>query len=299
MKPIGPANDGTTDACRGHGGADEEYEGMMEPVGPANEGTTDTSSQHEDGAVAGAEDSRSAEAAIYSERLLNEGHERWEGDRCPICQLYIELPMDEHSTMNQCCMKRVCNGCVLAARQQGKRGSLQPFTNDNASQLAIIKKQVDKGDAVAINHLAGQYYYGNLGLPKDVPRAIELMKKAAELGSLGAHYNLGDAYYNGDGVQQDKSRGVRHWQLAAMKGHVQSRHMLGVDELINGKCDLAVMHWMISTKMGLEESLNYIKRLFVRGRATKAQYGEALRGFGDAMEEMKSHQREEVKRLGI
>ena len=39
----------------------------------------------------------------------------------------------------------------------------------------------------------------------------------------------------------------------------------------------------------------------MRGEATKAQYAEALRGYGDAVEEiqMKSPQREEAKRLGI
>ncbi|EJK56111.1 hypothetical protein THAOC_24063, partial [Thalassiosira oceanica] len=50
---------------------------------------------------------------------------------------------------------------------------------------------------------------------------------------------------------------------------------------------------------GHEKSLNAIKKRFIEGRAKKAQYAEALRGYGDAVEEMKSHQREEAKRLGI
>ncbi|EJK54687.1 hypothetical protein THAOC_25664 [Thalassiosira oceanica] len=64
-------------------------------------------------------DDRSAEAARYSHRLLSEGHERWEGHRCPICFLYVGLPMDKHAKMNACCTKTVCNGCVLAAQQRG------------------------------------------------------------------------------------------------------------------------------------------------------------------------------------
>ena len=50
--------------------------------------------------------------------------------------------------------------------------------------------------------------------------------------------------------------------------------------------------------MGDEKSLNEIKKMFMKGCATKALYAEALRGCGDAMEEMKSHQQEEAKRLG-
>ena len=54
---------------------------------------------------------------------------------------------------------------------------------------------------------------------------------------------------------------------------------------------------MISVKMGYGDSLNEIKEMFKRGHATKAQYAEALMGYRDAMEEVKSPQREEAKRL--
>jgi len=40
-----------------------------------------------------------------------------------------------------------------------------------------------------------------------------------------------------------------------------------------------------------------IKKLYFDGHATKAQYAEALKGHGDAVEEMKSPQREEAKTL--
>jgi len=83
-----------------------------------------------------------------------------------------------------------------------------------------------------------------------------------------------------------------------MEGHVLSRHALGVTEYQEGNHDLAMQHWMISAKMGHEKSLNCIKKMFKEGLATKAQYAEALLGYRDAMEEMKSPQREEAKRLG-
>ncbi|EJK52077.1 hypothetical protein THAOC_28692 [Thalassiosira oceanica] len=130
-------------------------------------------------------------------------------------------------------------------------------------------------------------------------RAIELWTEAAELGSVDAHSNLGASYYTGEGVEEDKPRAIRHWQEAAMKGHTGSRHNLGIFEFNKGDHELAVQHWMISAKMGYEMSLNAIKKMFMEGHATKAQYAEALRGYGDAVEEMKSHQREEAKRLGV
>ncbi|EJK45194.1 hypothetical protein THAOC_36199, partial [Thalassiosira oceanica] len=237
-----------------------------------------------------------------TEELMSSGHERPEGDRCPICFDLIELPKHKNSKFKACCMKRVCNGCILEARRRGMNGRCpfcrSPLPIDDASELAMIKKRVSKGDANAIYLLGQKYFYGELGLTKDLPRAIELWTEAAELGSLDAHYQLGCAYYNGDGVEEDKPRGVQHWQGAAMKGLVESRNMLGAVEYNNGNQQLAVQHWMISAKMGYQKSLNGIKEMFMNGNVTKAQYAEALLGFRDAVEETKSPQREEAKRLG-
>jgi len=241
--------------------------------------------------------------------LMTSGHERPEGDLCSICLLLIELPVDKHSNVSLCCTKTVCNGCALAAHQRGMLGRC-PFCrtpladDDDESCLAMAQKRVNKGDAEAIDFLGGAYYGGELGLVKNVPRAIELWTEAAELGSVDAHLDLGYVYYqphgpHGCGVEEDEPRGVRHWQEAAMKGHVFCRHNLGVAEFDNGNHELAVQHWMISAKVGFQRSLNGIKEMFVKGHATKAQYAEALRGFGDAAEEMKSYQREEAKRVGV
>ena len=242
-------------------------------------------------------------ARNLQERLMASGHERTERDRCPICIDLIELPVSNHSKLNVCCMKRVCKGCELAAHRRGIYDTCpfcrSPFPTDEASQLAMIRKRVSKGDAEAIYSLGDQYFYGWIGLAKDVPRAIELWTEAAELGSLNAHYQLGHAYYLGYGVEEDNSRAIHHWQQAATKGEVISRHNLGAVEKYYGNHLLAVQHWMISAKMGYELSLNCIKDMFKDGHATKAQYAEALVGYRDAVEEMKSFQREEAKRVGV
>ena len=212
------------------------------------------------------------------QRLMAEGHERAEGDFCTICFLPIEHPSSQHSKMNVCCMKRVCNGCILAASQRGINDkcpfcrTLLPHDNDDASGLAMIQKRVDKGDADAMYHLGEHYYYhGRLGLAKNVTRAVELWTEAAELGSIDAHHQLGVVYYNGHGAEEDKPRGVHHWQLAAMKGCADSRHCLGVVDINEGSYELAVQHFMISAKMGYEFSLDGIKDMFMQGHATKAQ----------------------------
>ncbi|EJK46204.1 hypothetical protein THAOC_35141 [Thalassiosira oceanica] len=124
--------------------------------------------------------------------------------------------------------------------------------------------------------------------------ALATIRKGAEKGNAMAIKQLGDEY---DAGNLDKPRGIRHYQQAAIKGHALSRHELGAIELDEENYELAVQHFMISAKMGLEFSLNEIKKMFMKGQATKAYYAEALRGYQDAMEQMKSPQREEVKRL--
>ena len=235
-------------------------------------------------AQAGSIDESAGPVARDLERLLmSSGHERPEGDRCPICFDLIEVPVEPHSAVYPCCMKLVCRGCILAwaIREMIIRCPFcrTQLPSDDASRLAMVRKRVDKGDANAITFLAENYYNGNRGLTKDVPQAIELWTEAAELGSAQAQYALGSRYYFGDGVEKDTQRGIRLWQQAAMKGCVPSRHNLGCAEFQNGNYELAVPHWMISAKMGYEDSLNKIKKMFKEGHATKAQYAEALRGY--------------------
>ncbi|EJK47782.1 hypothetical protein THAOC_33482 [Thalassiosira oceanica] len=242
-------------------------------------------------------------ARNLQQRLMASGHERPEEDRCPICFDLIEFPTGQHSRLYTCCMKKVCDGCVLAAHQRRMNDRCPfcrtPLPTDDASKLAMVQKRVGKGDEDAISFLGDSYCHGDLGLAKDVPRAIELWTEAEELGSVNSHYRLGAIYYSGEGVEEDKERGIHHWQQGAMKGDGLSRHVLGAVEHDNGNYELAAKHYMISAKMGKEDSLNAINNMFKGGLVTKAQYAEALFGYRDAVEEMKSPQREEAKRLGL
>ncbi|EJK43752.1 hypothetical protein THAOC_37774 [Thalassiosira oceanica] len=235
---------------------------------------------------------------VTEEQLMNSGHELHERYTCPLCCLPISLPLGKHSKFMPCCMKRVCNGCVLALHRRGM-GESCPFcrapTSDNDAVIALIQKRVDVGDPMATEFLAQFYYSGNNGLEMDIPRAIELWTEAANLGNLGPHFWLGFFYCKGKCVDKDVGRGVRHWQHAAIQGDPESRLMLGAHEHGNGNNKLAVRHWMISVKMGCEKSLNAIKDKFMKGHATKAQYAEALRGYQNALEETKSPQREEAE----
>ena len=54
-------------------------------------------------------------------------------------------------------------------------------------------------------------------------------------------------------------------------------------------------HYLIAVKMGFKASVDLIKKMFMGGMATKEQYAQALKGYQDAVEETKSHDRDEAK----
>ena len=232
--------------------------------------------------------------------LMKKGRKRSEDDDCPICQL--PLPFDTTQYMFQvCCMKKVCNGCILAAQKRGMWDCpfcRTPLSRTDSQTIAMIQTRVDAGDPVAIYFLGSQYRFGQHGLEKDVTMAVELSERAAELEVKEAHFNLGNLYAKGTDVEKNTAKAFRHYEAAAMCGHVVARFNLGRLEYDVGNYDLALQNWMISATLGYENSLDNVKSFFMNGLATKADYTAALRGYQGAVEEMKSPDRAEAKSLG-
>ena len=240
-------------------------------------------------------------AELKDEQLYSQGLERPEGDFCTICTLPIPLPMGQHSVFRACCMKMICYGCDVAAQKRGMRACAfcrSPHHDNDADRLAMIQARVEKRDPEAILFLGNQYVHEGLGLQKNMQKAIKLYTEAAELDSIEANFRLGCAYDHGEGVEQDLATAAEFYKKAAMQGHALSRYNLGCYEGKRGDHDRAVRHVLISAKMGHLKSVQTIKNILMQGLATKEQYAEALKGYQDAVEETKSHDRDEAKRLG-
>ncbi|EJK60926.1 hypothetical protein THAOC_18655, partial [Thalassiosira oceanica] len=210
-------------------------------------------------------DEPDAQTARYHEILMSSGHQRAEIDKCDICFCYIEFRVSKHSKVNVCCMKKWCNGCVWAAIQRGMCDKCPfcrtPLPSDDASKFAMLQKRVDKGDADAISYLGKQYYLAGLGLTKDITRAIELWTEAAELGSAEAHFILGDKYYCGSAATPP-----RPTYAEALIGY-----QAAFEEM---KSPWREEHWMISAKMGFEDSLTLIKEMLKKGHAAKVHQAD-------------------------
>ena len=63
---------------------------------------------------------------------------------------------------------------------------------------------------------------------KDYKEAVRLYRLSAEQGDAKAQFNLGNRYYNGQGVPQDYKEAVKWYRLSAEQGVAQAQYNLGV-----------------------------------------------------------------------
>ena len=157
-----------------------------------------------------------------------------------------------------------------------------------------MKTRVEANDDNAMCVLGYYYYHGMEGLHQDHDKANKLWLRAGELGCSRAYCNIGCAYENGEDVERDTKKAKHYYELAAMGGECTARHNLGVLEWNAGNMSRAVKHFMISAGDGCDGSLEKIRKGFMKGVATKADFEKALRAHKEAKDEMKSDQREAV-----
>lgn len=131
---------------------------------------------------------------------------------------------------------------------------------------------------------------------QDQKKAAELMIRGAELGSMEACTNLGNAYNLGlIGLEKDFEKGKQYLELAAIKGGVEARYMLGCGENNERTVSRGVKHFMIGARAGHTPCLESVKKAFTMGYATKDEYEETLRAYQKSVDAVKSEQRERAR----
>ena len=233
-------------------------------------------------------------AELYDEKLFNQPPP---AEDCPICMLPIPSLYTE-SKYKGCCGKIICSGCIYAVKIRDGGVGLCPFcrtpTPTPEGGVEQYKKRMKLDDVEAIYNLGGFYYKGYIGFPQDHAKALELWHRAAELGSAKSYYSIGVAYYDGEGVERDEKKAIHYYELAAMRGHVDARHNLGISEGRAGNMVRAFKHFMIAAGFGYKGSLKKIQVMFMNGFATKDDYAKALQAYQAYLVEIKSAQRDEA-----
>ena len=188
---------------------------------------------------------------------------------------------------------------VVFVQMQNLDKQLCPFcrTPTPRSDDDIVKwlhKRMEVDDEKAVTLIGNHYSHGMHGLSRDYAKALELWHQAAELGSAEAYFSIGNAYYNGRGVEMDKKKAFHYWVIAAMKGCSYARCRLGIFDDNVGNMERAIKHYMIALECGYNDSLKQIQRLYSNGRVTKDVYTKALRSYQKYLVEIRSAQRDEA-----
>ena len=214
---------------------------------------------------------------------------------CQVCFLPLSLDL-EKSILKSCCTKMICKGCVYAnyisnIHDQVKARSC-PFCRTPASDSEKETwerrmKRAKAGDPAAIREIGGNYF-----VKKDYPKAFEYYTKAAELGDLRAHYQLGCFYSGRCGVEKDEEKEIYHLEIAAIGGHPYARHNLAFVEDSRGNKERALKHFIIAANIGCDESMQLLEEEYNDGNITKETFDASLRGYKSAIDATKSSQRE-------
>ena len=228
-------------------------------------------------------------AELRDKELFQQPEETHLGE-CPLCFLPLSLDIRKN-TFYSCCCKEACKGCDYADYKSSGNTNCpfcrEPAVNGEEENVKRVMERVKVNDPNALNHMGkGRYNEGNYDT------AFEYFTKAAELGDAASHFDLGDMYYIGRGVEEDEEKGVFHWEKAAIGGHPVARHNLGAYEGMNGNTERAVKHLIIAANIGYEESMKWLWTFYSDGNITKEELESTLRTHKAAIDATKSSQRD-------
>ena len=85
---------------------------------------------------------------------------------------------------------------------------------NESDEVAALRSKANAGDAAAQFNLGAAYYTGQ-GVPQDYAEAVSWTRKAADQGYVDAMGSLGYAYDRGQGVPQDDLEAHKWLNLAA------------------------------------------------------------------------------------
>ena len=222
-------------------------------------------------------------------------------EECPICMRALPLHESLHA-YSSCCGKTVCGGCDHQHQIKSRELSLprtcafcrEPIPRTDEEILARLSKRVECKDPQALLCMAMHYGLGQLGLPVDQAKCIDLLRQCDELGIPGAQYQLGNWYDEGEmGLERNREEALKYWGESAEGGHLISRHNLGSAAGNNGDHVAAMRHWRLAASRGYKKSMGALITYFERGVLHHGDLAETLQSAYRARAEMKSKDRDQ------
>ena len=133
------------------------------------------------------------------------------------------------------------------------------------------------------------YYYGKDGVEQDYTKAVSYFRIAATQGHSSAQNYLGLCYDDGLGVNEDDVEAVKWFRKAAEQGEVTAQYNLGLcycfGEGVDKNYVEAVKWYRKAAEQGQSSAQNNLGKLYEHGEGVDKDYTEAVKWYRKAAEQ--------------
>ena len=159
---------------------------------------------------------------------------------------------------------------------------------DYAKAVELYTKLAGQGNVFAQLDLGDMYYNGE-GLAQDYEKAVEWYTKAAEHNYGAAQFRLGVMYYKGVGVAQDYMKAFVWYTKAAEQGVIYAQYNLGI-MYYNGEGVVQdyvkAFEWYIkAAEQGDVDAQCRLGEMYINGKGVTQDYIKAFEWYAKAAEQ--------------
>jgi TPR repeat protein len=163
-----------------------------------------------------------------------------------------------------------------------------PKYNKQIADILEEFKLAKKRNAEARFRLGERYYYGD-GLIQNRKSAFKWYRKAAWQGYADAQYCLGKCYYYGEGAKENREKAAKWYRKAAKKGIADSQYCLG-NCFMNGqgviqKSEEAVKWYLKAAEQGHAYAQYNLGECYEKGNIVVQNWVEAIKWYRKAAEQ--------------
>ena len=178
---------------------------------------------------------------------------------------------------------RMSTGILLSLACLATQALLRAEPTSSLPQgISALAQRAEAGDAGAKFELGRAYYRGE-GVAKDTAKAAALLREAADAGHVGAINSMGYLALRGEGVTQDEKQALKWFERGVEKGSPESKLNLGLVLRQGKKIKLdneKSLEWMHAAATdGLPQAKAYLGRLYFGGDGLMGSDYEKARPF--------------------
>ena len=163
-------------------------------------------------------------------------------------------------------------------------GKKKKISTEKTEAYLDYKKQAKKGDVTAQFHL-GECYYNGTGVEQNREKALKWYSKAAAAGYPEAQYMLGECWEKGHGTLRNKETAIHWYTLSAKQGFLYAQTHLAYMYSNKGNHQESFRWHCAAAEQGDIYSIKWVGYYYLFGRGgVKKNYSEAVKCFQKLIE---------------